>query len=200
MSDPPSPSASSGEGESPQQAAMYMADTIRKHVQQIEPQPDSSGPNHSSSSSLSASLFDPPATTPGLVAGITAGFVTLGILTPVRGILLKAAGKNLRIVADLIVTSSQAIVSANAALYTGALAGSQVYLQLFNNVPPTAPSATADSICSDPKIMSYLHLQKYTSSSVPATDNSSWDPRVRLGVELQQALKHCQQRNESQQR
>jgi hypothetical protein len=201
-----------GEGESPLQAAMYMADVIRKHMQQIDPQSDSSAPNNSSSSSsssssstsspsFSASLFDPPATTPGLVVGITAGVVTFGLLTPVRSMLLQAAGKNLRIVADLIVTSSQAVASANAALYTGALTGSQFYLKLFNNVEPTAPSATADSICNDPKILSYLQShhslqQFYTTSSVPVSDNSGWDPRVRLGIELQQALKHCQRRNE----
>jgi hypothetical protein len=120
--------------------------------------------------------------------------------------LLQAAGKNLRIVADLIVTSSQAVASANAALYAGALTGSQVYLKLFNHVAPTAPSVTADSICHDPQIMSYLQShhslqQLRTASQSPASDvdnSSGWDPRVRLGMELQQALKHCQQRNEKQ--
>jgi hypothetical protein len=58
--------------------------------------------------------------------------------------------------ADMIVTSSLAAASANVALYTGALTGSQVYLNLFKKVEPTAPSATADSICNDPKILSYL--------------------------------------------
>lgn len=213
MSDLPSPSAPSGEDDSPLQAAMHMADVIRKHMQQKEPQPDSSAPNNASSSStyLSASLFDPPATTPGLVVGITAGVVTFGLLTPLRTMLLQAAGSNLRLVADLIVTSTQAVASANAALYTGALTGSQVYLKLFNNVAPTAPSVKADSICDDSKIRSYLqsHLQQsqWSSPSVPSVsdtnvnrnNNSSWDPRILLGMELQQALKHCQQRNELQQ-
>jgi hypothetical protein len=64
--------------------------------------------------------------------------------------MLKAAGSQLRLFADLVVTSTQAAVSANAALYTGALTGSQAYLKLFNQVAPTAPSMTADSICNDP--------------------------------------------------
>jgi hypothetical protein len=199
---------------------MYMADVIRKHMQKIELQSvsDSSAPNNSSSTSatsssatstyLSASLFDPPATTPGLVVGITAGIVTFGLLTPVRSMLLQAAGPQLRLVADLMVTSSQAVASANVALYTGALTGSQAYLKLFNNVEPTAPSITADSICNDPKILSYLQSPLYnttaSSQSIPAVSdvdkNSGWDPRVLLGMELQQALEHCRQRNELQQR
>jgi hypothetical protein len=213
MSDLPSPSAPSGADDSPLQAAMYMADVIRKHMQKIEPQSvsDSSAPNNASSSSssstyLSASLFDPPATTPGLVVGITAGIVTFCLLTPVRSMLLRAAGPQLRLVADLMVTSSQAVASANVALYTGALTGSQAYLKLFNNVEPTAPSITADSICNDPKIISYLQSPQHSlqqsqfetassSQSVP----SGWDPRVLLGMELRQALKHCRQRNELQQ-
>jgi hypothetical protein len=218
MSDLPSPSAPSGADDSPLQAAMYMADVIRKHMQKMEPQSvsDSSAPNNSSSTSatsssatstyLSASLFDPPATTPGLVVGITAGIVTFGLLTPVRSMLLQAAGPQLRLVADLMVTSSQAVASANVALYTGALTGSQAYLKLFNNVEPTAPSITADSICNDPKIISYLQSPQHSlqqsqfetassSQSVP----SGWDPRVLLGMELRQALKHCRQRNELQQ-
>jgi hypothetical protein len=219
MSDLPSPSAPSGEGgDTPLEAAMYVADAIRQHIniQQIEPQSDSSAPTNSSSSSSSSSstsfsarLFDPPATTPGLVVGITAGVVTFGLLTPVRRMLLQAAGKELHMLADLIVTSSQAVASANAAMYTGALTGSQVYLQLFNKVSPTAPSATADAICNEPKILSYLqsHQQQsaYTASSSSGSasasaDNSGWDPRVQLGMELQQALKHCQQRNDWKQR
>jgi hypothetical protein len=219
MSDPPSPSApSSGEGEgddSPLQAAMYMADVIRKQMNQIEPQSassDSSAPNNASTNSayLTASLFDPPATTPGLVVGIAAGVVTFGLLTPVRTMLLKAVGPQLRTFADLLVTSSQAVASANAALYTGALTGSQTYLKLLNQVEPTAPSVTADSICNDPKILSYLESPLHSttgdaSPSVPAAsyyvdnNDSSWDPRVLLGIELQQALKHCRQRNELQQ-
>jgi hypothetical protein len=219
MSDPPSPSAppSGGEGDSPLQAAMYMADVIRKHMQQIEPQSDSvsetTAPNNASSSSsstssststyLSASLFDPPATTPGLVVGITAGVVTFGLLTPVRSMLLQAAGPQLRLVADLVVTTTQAVVSANAALYTGALTGSQSYLKLFNQVKPTAPSVTADSICNDSKILSYLQSPHHSTASASAAsdaDNSSvWDPRVLLGMQLQQALKNCRQRNDLQQ-
>jgi hypothetical protein len=224
MSDLPSPSAPSGDGDTPLEAAMYVADAIRQHINipQVEPQSDSSAPHNSSSSSssssstqssspsLSARLFDPPATTPGLAVGITAGVATFGLLTPVRKILLQAAGKQLHIIADLIVTSSQAVASANVAMYTGALTGSQVYLKLFNNISPTAPSITADSICNEPRILSYLQSHRQSDStassvSVPAAaaavaDDSGWDPRVQLAIELQQALKHCQQRNEWQQR
>jgi len=211
MSDPPP----SRENDSPLQAAMYMADVIRKHVgkkEELLPLPSSSPTqfeptaqtNQSSSSTshpISASLFDPPAITPGLMEGVVAGIVTFGLLTPIRRLLLQAAGQNLRVFADLVVTTSQAVVSANAALFVTALTGGRVYLQLFNNVAPKAPSTTADSICRDFKIQSYL--QRLPSSPSTLSQGSArrassiWDPRMQLGFELHQALETCRERNAS---
>lgn len=192
--------------DSPLQAAMRMADLIRKNITQAEEEQKLHQRSDSSSSiknteELSFRFPGPP----GLVEGFATGLVVLGVLTPVRSLLVKRflspsrggsssssvfkqQQDSLGFLPEFILTTTQMLLSAHAALYVGSLFGSHYYLHqlaaISNNDPTRAAvSRTADTICHDPLVMRLMHCQDQgklilpspvmptTSSSVPSNTN-----------------------------
>lgn len=138
--------------------------------------------------------------TPGLLEGLAVGVATLLVLTPVRSALLRTpAATQLGMLPDLVLTSSQIMVAAQAALYGGGLYGSYHYLQTFGQVPVDARSPTADAICErslgllrrdekDDDLLESLPQQQATA------DFSSWNPQTIVLAEYDKALQLCRDR------
>ena len=173
---------------------MNVTDAIRRHIPENET-------SSSAAAALSSARFPP-----GLVEGATAMILTGALLLPVRRYVLKAAGKQLRMFADLVASTGLVIGVANAGMYTGSLYGSRIYLQKLASIPPSAPSATADAICQDEAVLAVRRkpvdnhvVGKEAAASMPsqsALSSVSWDPRVQTMLALQQALDRCQQRQQ----
>jgi hypothetical protein len=138
---------------------------------------------------------------PGLVEGVATGLFVLGVLTPVRSVLVQrflsspsksgsssisSSSVSLGFLPEFILTSSQMLLSAQAALYMGSLFGSYHYLHQLASMqdPATATSRTADSICQDALVTRLLlmkqqnqeqnqdRLLRTTSSSFAAVPNN----------------------------
>jgi hypothetical protein len=225
-----------GHDDSPLQAAMYMADLIRKYITQAEKaeQLSASSPSASAPSNLKnkeelSFRFPGP---PGLVEGAATGLVVLGFLTPVRSLLVKrffstprgggssSNNDSLGFLPDFILTSTQMLLSAHAALYVGSLCGSHYYLHQLAAISNHDPSPTADSICQDALVTRLLQLQhqgqlilpsapslaptKSNANVVSSSSSSSngtmmTNPNQRVLLEFQKALDTCRARNSLQQ-
>lgn len=134
--------------------------------------------------------------TPGILEGAAAGALTLLVLTPVRSLLLRAAGNRLGVFPDLVLTTSQIMISGNAALFYGSLYGSYHYLQTFTQIPPTAVSPTVDKICHQSLTRFddfYKQAAAQKSKSIP-----SWNPNVIVLREFTKAIELCQERSAKQ--
>ena len=166
-------------------AAMKMADLIRSSLNQTS---NSSVPKDEKAADFRM--------TPGVLEGIATGVATLLVLTPVRSLILKAAGNRLGMLPDLIATTSQIMISADVALYYGSLYGSYHYLQTFTQIPAKAVSPTVDSICRQSVHdfdSFYDEARQYTTTS--SSSPSSWNPNVIVLAEFAQAMKLCHERS-----
>jgi hypothetical protein len=148
---------------------------------------------------------------PGVVPGCVAAGCGIAFMIPVRRSLLRVCDKywNLGTVfPDLLVTPMITIYVAQCSMWIGSLYGSSFYLNKLASFPAEAPSHTVDTICKDPIIMNAaLRIpQSSTSQSMqekqsPATSLSNlfgqWDPREKVLLTLQDAVRSCQKRRES---
>lgn len=171
---------------SPLHAAMRMADLVRSSLNQKA----AGAPAPSSADEGDFRM------TPGILEGAAAGALTLLVLTPVRSLLLRAAGNRLGVFPDLVLTTSQIMISGNAALFYGSLYGSYHYLQTFTQIPPTAVSPTVDKICHQSLTRFddfYKQAAAQKSKSIP-----SWNPNVIVLREFTKAIELCQERSAKQ--
>jgi len=173
-------------------AAMRMADVVRNRLHERSAfQNTANGNPHNQREDFRV--------TPGMLEGATAGALSLLALTPVRSALLRRTGQRLGVLPDLIVTTSQIMVSVNAALYYGSLYGSYHYLQTFTKIPPTAKSPTVDKICHES--LKRFH-NFYQTAAVAATDASqssstSWkSPKEIVLTEFIKAMELCRERED----
>jgi hypothetical protein len=214
---------------------MKLADLIRRHVVANEPHNKTSRDSSTTtttrhnSNSIGSPVAEPwfpwivtkaTTATPGLLEGATAAVVTLGLFAPVRTVLLRAVGKTLGDLPELVLTSSQIMLAANAGLYTMGLYGSRHYLQQLSRLSTTPTSSattaaaattttttattpqspmlfspTADAICRDDLVTNLLQQQQQQQQQLETPSTSSlWDPRVSVLNEMQQALETCRQR------
>ena len=164
---------------SPLHAAMKMADLVRSSLYNKN--------NNGNSRDFR--------TTPGLVEGVATGVLTLVALTPVRSLVLRAAAaKKLGMLPDLVVTTSQIMIAANAALYAGSLYGSWHYLQTFTKIPVDAVSPTVDGICRQSLDMfASFDVAAQSNNGTPASA-SLWNPNTIVLAEFAQAMALCRQR------
>jgi hypothetical protein len=189
MNDPANPSPTS-----PLHAAMLMADVVRSSLQKT-----STTTTTTTKEEAAAADFR---LTPGLLEGLAVGVATLLVLTPVRSALLRTpAATQLGMLPDLVLTSTQIMVAAQAALYGGGLYGSYHYLQTFGQIPVDARSPTADAICErslgslrrdekDDDLLGSLAEQQQQQ----ATAYSSWNPQTIVLAEYAKALQLCRDR------
>lgn len=174
---------------SPLHAAMKMADIVRSSLN-----------NHNKNRSTNDDSNRDFRTTPGLVEGVATGVLTLVLLTPVRSLVLRTAtAKSLGLLPDLVVTTSQIMIAANAALYAGSLYGSWHYLQTFTQIPVDAVSPTVDGICrqSLEQFAAFDNMAAQTNSATPAS-SSSWNPNAIVLTEFAKAMALCRQRAQQQ--
>ena len=226
---------------------MRMADLIRKNITQAKEEEDEQKrrlPHGSKSSNkeeeqLSFRFPGPP----GLVEGVATGLVVLGVLTPVRSMLVKRFlspavtrgassssnacqqqrqdNSSLGLLPEFLLTSTQMLLSAHAALYMGSLFGSHHYLHQLAAINPAAVSRTADAICHDALVTRLLKQRQAQEKRIPtmssppsalpnvnvvsSSSSSSaitmmmMNPDLRILLELQKALDTCRARNSLQQ-
>lgn len=160
--------------------AMSFADVIRKHVVDATEQGSLQAPTQEY-----WSLQVLQSTTPGLVAGCIMGATVFGMSVPLRSALFRrwqpAAGFD-RTLADLLMTTTQLYAAGTSGLYTMSLIGSHTYLKQLASIPSTAPSPTADAICSQVPSAEY------------AWNDRTWDPRHATLRAYSQALASCRSR------
>jgi hypothetical protein len=170
---------------SPLHAALQMGDLVRSRLNQV-----TTATNTTDQDKADFRL------TPGLLEGIGTGIAAMLLLTPVRSILLKAAGSKFGVFPDLVCTTSQIMVSANAALYYGSLYGSYHYLQTFNTIPVNAVSPTVDDICqvSSLRFDTWYQQQEAILKMNQSSSPSSWDPSALVLTEFSKAMKLCHKR------
>ena len=133
--------------------------------------------------------------TPGILEGVGAGALTLLVLTPVRSFILRTAGNRLGMLPDLVVTTSQLMLSANAAMFYGSLYGSYHYLQTFTQIPTTAVSPTVDKICHQ----SFTRFNDfYQQAAAQERSGSSWNPSEIVLAEFTKAMELCRERSSKQ--
>ena len=193
MSSPPPPlpteqAADESKTTSPLHAAMKMADLVRAGL-------------NKSSRSTTQDPSDEKADfrlTPGLLEGVVAGASTLVVLTPVRSLVLRAAGNKLGMLPDLIFTTSQIMIASNAGLYFGSLYGSYHYLQTFSKIPVHAVSSTVDGICrqSQDEFGSF-YADLVASKRDEKNNHSTWNPNASVLAEFLRAMELCRDRQQS---
>jgi hypothetical protein len=136
--------------------------------------------------------------TPGLLEGLATGVAALLVLTPVRSALLRTpAAKTLGMLPDLVVTSTQIMIAAQAALYGGSLYGTFHYLQTFRQIPVTARSPTVDTICKASLGSLDDNNDQWTLSPPQqhtVNGSSSWNPQTIVLAEYANALQLCRDR------
>jgi hypothetical protein len=186
--------------------AMKAADCIRKVYSEDDPTESKSMP-------------------PGTFEGLGAFVVTGMLLSPLRGVILnaaggKVAGHSFRNFCDLVITPFMAVVAAQAGLVAGSVFGSRVYLEQVAYVPPSKVSTVTDRACQQLLLYSLDQgddpTERWTSSSLssssaldasdevnqkwmagPRMDQSTsfWDPRVETMRSFRLALENCRKRH-----
>jgi hypothetical protein len=144
--------------------------------------------------------------TPGVQQACFATILGVAVALPTRRFIMRVADRNWNlgtIFPDLVVTPTLAITVAQCALWTGSVYGSAAYLHRLADIASatgTSQSATLDSICNDPTLVSAAHWEREQFVNVVHTesDGSSWDPRYATLLGLERALKACRERRELQ--
>lgn len=191
---------------SPLHAAMNMADLVRSSLNQATSlSSSSSSTNHNDDETKQQQQQQQAAFTPGIVEGAAAGIGTMLVLTPVRWLLLRAVGqRTLGMLPDLVVTTGQIMVSANAGLYYGSLYGSHHYLSTFNSIPVAAVSPTVDGICQESsqrfgafynQILMKKEKEERNQHQQQPSSSSSWNPDEIVLAEFAKAMKLCRERD-----
>jgi hypothetical protein len=197
--------ASSQESLTAMQAAMSVADIIRKYVLQSEQEglivnENLAKQSRENTSDSWISVPDFITRTPGLLEGITAGLVSLGVLTPVRRVFLGAVGRSFGDLPEIFITVSQVILSADVGFLTCSVLGSRHYLHSLASVSSSAPSPTADQICNHKLVQelsarpNFIDPSRTMDPSSKPSSVAQWDPRLVLAIDLQEALRTCRDR------
>jgi hypothetical protein len=191
--------------------AMQIADVIRRH--EIEAQLHQKAEEAKNSPvNPHQEPFDPLQPlrsileTPGVQQACFATVLGVALALPTRRFIMRVADRNWKlgtIFPDLIVTPTLAITVAQCALWTGSVYGSAAYLHRLADIASatgTSQSATLDSICNDPTVVSAAHWEKEPFLNVVRTESEvgSWDPRYATLLGLERALKACRERREHQ--
>jgi hypothetical protein len=193
--------------------AMQIADVIRRH--EIDAQLHRNAEEAKNSPiTPQQEPFDPLQPlrsileTPGVQQACFATALGIAVALPTRRYIMRVADRNWKlgtIFPDLVVTPMLAITVAQCALWTGSVYGSAAYLHRLAdiaNATGTSQSATLDSICNDPIVLSTAHWEKEPFANVVHTksDVRSWDPRYATLRGLERTLKACRERREHQSR
>lgn len=131
---------------------------------------------------------------PGALQGAAAFLATAAALLPIRRIVLRHAnqqpgGKPFANFVDIVISVGQALVATQAGLFIGSLYGSQTYLDLLKNEPPTSQSPLTDKICQT------MWSNVLPPSFVfPPPSSPSMDPRSQTMTALKSAIQSCQRR------
>jgi len=164
--------------------AMQVADVIRKHMLLAQvPVTETTATTATTTTTNAEATTDQSfrfPVPPGVVEGVTACIIAGVALLPVRRVALQLAGKQLHMLADLIVSTGQAMVAANVGLYTGCVYGSREYLRQLASVPPQAHSPTASAVCREIWLQrqpppSTMESSASASSAVTTAESLSWN-------------------------
>jgi hypothetical protein len=177
---------------SPLHAAVQLADVIRSSTLQQREEDHHHRPSKVLKAQLDGNAID--STTPGLVDGLVAGCLVMALLTPIRSRFLQSIGSSkLGIFPDLVVSSTQVVLSASAALYMGSLQGSRAYLQQLANANPRSQGneAWAVRVCNSSLVDHMLKAPMPRLSNIRQEYYFSQDPRRRTLESLAAALNTC---------
>jgi hypothetical protein len=158
------------------------------------------------------SIVGSPRTPPGLWDGLIAGGLVLAILTPARTQILRSiGGGSPRLgnavvdLPDLVVSSVQVVISAQAALYVGSLQGSRVYLRALADAATISAdshsknndSSWAIEACSSSNVRHMLASAPLDLSAIPHQYYFAQDPRRQTLESLGAALSACRRLRET---
>jgi hypothetical protein len=125
---------------------------------------------------------------PGVVEGLTTAFVCIGVMLPVRQLILRF-GRQRRLgdLPDLILTPTMVLVTLQASLRVASLTGACTYLERV----PLMNENSLECVCSDPVLQKLL--DRAPSSLQDVAQPTFWNPEARAVHALQQAISTCKQ-------